>query len=180
MTPVADYALTTPQDEAPTGVFLLPVCTTRERLLKILNAIKTYEVLSNDRDFNAQIDILEALAYMQDPESAPCFPVSNCDEDTLADSLLQFVDDIISEFREGGIVKAIGYAIDELGRIVVETAIKVIEITVIGLAVAGTLSIIIGGATVATIAVPAGAIITPIFDTGSTAVKVIEFLLEVA
>jgi len=156
------------------------VCTTRERLVKILNAIKTYEVLSGDRDFNAQIDILEALAYMDNPTDAPCYPPNECDEDTLADDLFGFVDDIISEFREGGIVRAIGYAIDELGRIVIETAVKVIEITVIGLAVAGVLSIIIGGVTVATVAVPAGSIITPIFDTGSTAIKTIEFLLEVA
>jgi len=174
------YALTTPQTLAPEGTFLVPLCTTRERLHRMLSALKTYELLSDDRDTDNIIDMLEALAYLDDPTTAPCYPASNCDEDTLGDSLLQFVDDIVSEFREGGIVRAIGYAIDELGRIVVETAIKVIEITVIGLAVAGTLSIIIGGVTVATVAVPAGAIITPIFDTGSTAVKVIEFLLEVA
>lgn len=179
MTQTAPAPFTTPADVLPEGEFLLPLCVTRESVLKLLNAIKRDEILSRDRDFTAQFVVLEALAYIDNPQDAPCYP--DCgEEDTLADDIANFLDGIIQNFQEGGIVKAIGYAIGELGRIVIETAVRVVSTTVIGLAVAGIVYIVIGGVTVGTVAVGANEIVDIVFDTGTGSSKIIEFIYEVA
>ena len=180
MTQTTPAPLTIPQDVLPEGEFLLPLCVTRDRVLKILNALKRDETLSRDRDFTAMYTVLEALAFVDNPQDAPCYPECQDSEDTLADDILNFIDGIIQNFQEGGIVKAIGYAIDTLGRVIIETAVRVVSTTVIGLAVAGIVYIVIGGVTVGTVAVGANEVIDIVFDTGTSSTKIIEFIYEVA
>lgn len=179
MAELAPYALTMPQNELPDGEFLLPVCTSRERLQELFNALKLAEIYAESLDPRQKWDILEAMAHIDDPTSAPCFPSSNCDEDTLSDSVFSFVDEIIEEFREGGVSKAVGYVIDQLGRIVVTTALKTIAITVLGVATAGILNILVGGVAVGTIAVGAGEAVETILTLDPTIPSnIIEFVFE--
>lgn len=180
MTQTTPAPLTVPQDGLPEGEFLLPLCVTRDRVVKLLNALKRDETLSRDRDFTAMYTVLEALAFVDNPQDAPCYPESDETEDTIADQIADFIDGIIQNFQEGGIVKAIGYAIDTLGRIIIETAVRVVSTTVIGLAVAGIVYIVVGGITVGTVAVGANEVIDIVFDTGTSATKIIEFVYEVA
>lgn len=56
----------------PAGEFLLPVCTTRERMVKLLNALNTYGVLADDKNLDFIVDILRAIKYVPDPQEAPC------------------------------------------------------------------------------------------------------------
>jgi len=69
---ILSYPLTLGQPILPDGLFLLPVCTTKERLAKILNALNTYKVLSRDPDFDVMIDVLEAMAHVNNPSAARC------------------------------------------------------------------------------------------------------------
>lgn len=66
------YLLPSGQDNLPEGEFLLPVCTTRERLAKTLNALNSMIVLGNLPDLDHVIDIYRALAHINHPENAPC------------------------------------------------------------------------------------------------------------
>lgn len=68
----APYFLPEGQPPVPlTGEFLLPVCTTRDRLEKMLNALNAYRNLAQDGDLDFMIDVLRALAFV-DPECGPC------------------------------------------------------------------------------------------------------------
>lgn len=178
MVQTAPYMLTVPQQELPEGEFLLPVCTTRQRVLELLSALKRAEIYT-ELNVSSKIDILEALAYVQNPQDAPCFPPCE-EEDTLADDIAQLADGIVTSFQEGGITKALGYAIDSLGRIIVETAKRVISTTILGIGVASILYIIIGGVTVGTVAVGANELVDVVFDTGTGVSKIIEFVYQVA
>jgi len=157
MSQVGNIPLTVPSDTLPEGTFLLPVCCTIETVEKILNSLKRDEMLSGDRDFTAQEAVLEALAFVEDPENAPCFPASNCEEDTYSDSIYGFLDEIISNIMEGGIITAIGYVIDTLGNIIVETALRLVTVTIVGYLTGGLVSIFIDSVLTETVAVGAGA-----------------------
>lgn len=62
------------------GTFLLPVCTTRERLLKMLSILNVWRnVDENDSDYDPIHDIVTALPYIQNPMSSPCMGLSGND-----------------------------------------------------------------------------------------------------
>jgi len=75
--PAASYRITGEQQTMPEGEFLLPLCITIPRATKLLNALNTYRNLTRDDDFDVIIDTLQALAYVQTPEQAPCAPCSD-------------------------------------------------------------------------------------------------------
>lgn len=56
----------------PDGEFLLPVCTTRERALAILDALNYFTVRRVTDDLNHMVDIVRALAYVNNPAAAEC------------------------------------------------------------------------------------------------------------
>jgi len=172
----APYALSLPQQEMPSGEFLLPVCTNRERLQETLNALKIAEIYGGNEP-NAKWDILEALAFVQNPELSPCFPSCN-NEDTLADDIFNLVDGVIETFQEGGLIEALGYLIQETGSIVVETVKKIVSITVIGVAVGGLLSIIVGGISYGTVAIGAGEVVETIISLPDNPSNIINFVFD--
>lgn len=102
------------------------------------------------------------------------------EEDTLADDFADLIDGVISQFQEGGIIRAIGYVINELGSIVVETALRYVAVTVIGTALGGVVSILIGGVVLDTVAVAGGEVVELIFDSGDFDPKIIEFVFDAA
>lgn len=66
------------QKTLPEGLFLLPVCTTRERLLWILSALGAWEYLARQRgNYLPIMDIWNAMAYLDDPSQSPCVE-ANC------------------------------------------------------------------------------------------------------
>lgn len=66
------YALPAGQPVLPSGEFLLPVCTTRERVGELLNALNFYLVHSREENYAAVIDVYRALTYVTDPFMSPC------------------------------------------------------------------------------------------------------------
>lgn len=80
--------LTTPQDSTPDGNFLFPVCTDRETLRKILSVLYfgIFEAGYGD-DPTVMFPILEAMAFMQDPENAPCVSVLGLNEASTTDDI---------------------------------------------------------------------------------------------
>lgn len=77
----APYSIPTiPEGAIPlSGTFLLPVCTTRERLFKMIGALNAYRNLAADDDLDGLVDILAALSYIQNPLDSPCLPTSTND-----------------------------------------------------------------------------------------------------
>lgn len=144
------------------------LCTTAERLQEILNAIKIAEIYT-EVSIESKFDILEALAFLDNPQDAPCFPPCEEQEDTLTDTLAELADGIVTTFQEGGIVKALGYLIEQTGEIIIDVAGKIAEFTVIGLGVAGVITILIGATTYLTIPVAVGETVAPIIHFPQTA-----------
>jgi len=71
---VAPYRLPAPQPPVPvTGEFLLPVCTTRDRYTKFLNAMNTYGVLADDPDLDFLIDVYRAMSFVSDECGCECY-----------------------------------------------------------------------------------------------------------
>jgi len=52
------------------------------------------------------------------------------DEDTLEDAWETFIDGVQTQLQTGGIVSALGYVIDTVGDIVINTGLKIIAVTV--------------------------------------------------
>lgn len=89
---------------------------------------------------------------------------NDCDEeDTLEDAWQTFLDGLQTQFQTGGIVSAVGYVVDLVGDIVINTGLKVIAVTVIGVAVAGVVQIILGGTVLYSVGVGAGEVAEIIF-----------------
>jgi len=76
--------LTGVQDVLPEGEFLLPICTTRERLQKMLSVLweerEALPEIDDDPFSGANVssiehimDVLQALAYIDDPENSDCY-----------------------------------------------------------------------------------------------------------
>jgi len=55
--------------------FLLPVCTTVNRYRKVLRALMYYQSRLPEADVEHIVDWLQALAYIENPQNAPCAPV---------------------------------------------------------------------------------------------------------
>jgi len=164
-----------PQNELPEGEFLLPLCVTQERLQELLNALKLAEIYAESLEPMQKWDVLEALAHIDDPTQANCYPPCNNDEDTLSDNPLDFLDGIINGYQTGGISEAIGYIMDEFGSIIVETALRVVAVTVIGYAVGGIVSIFVGGTLTATVAVGANETVEAMVAVGDAVTNIIQF-----
>lgn len=174
----APFMLTMGQDLLPNGEFLLPVCINKPDLIELMNTLKQAQIYG-EPEINGFWRILESFAYIQDPENAPCFPPSACEEDTYGDSVIGFIDEILSNLQSGGISKAVGYVIDELGEIIIETALKVIAITVIGGVVGGVVNILVGGVSVGTTAIGAGEVVEIITKLPtSTPTNIITFVYD--
>lgn len=58
-------------DSFPSGVFLIPLCTTRPAAIKMTRAIYTAFVQAQDIEIIK--DFLNALQYVSDPENSPCW-----------------------------------------------------------------------------------------------------------
>lgn len=82
---------TIPQLELPDGEFLLPVCTTRDKLHRTLSILWEGRFLHPDDPANTEhptdehtlahmTDILEALAYVNRPYDVPCIEIDSCDD----------------------------------------------------------------------------------------------------
>lgn len=100
------------------------------------------------------------------------------DDDNNTDTDIGLVDGIIQNLKEGGISQAGGYLIEAVGRIVVETALKTIAITVIGIATSGTLSIVLGGSEIANVAIGINEVVTPIITLPNNPTNIIEFIFD--
>lgn len=76
----APYLLPPGQPPIPEGEFLLPVCTTKERLLELLTALNAERNLSGNKgeNYDFVVDIWRALAFIDDPCKADCV---GCGED---------------------------------------------------------------------------------------------------
>lgn len=124
--------------------------------------------------------ILEpAIRDFHDDQTPECLDCSE-QEDTKADDLFSFIDGVVSSFQEGGIVKALGYAVDNLGEVIINTAVRIVSFTVIGYLTAGLFDIFVGGILQATIAIPEGKIIQVAWDTLTTNAKDVRGVLRVA
>lgn len=88
----APYQLPGLSGTLPTGEFLLPVCTTRERVLKLLTALTAYRNLSEDDDLDFEIDVLRALHWVEDPTQAECvnFQEDQCYEYENSASFIEY------------------------------------------------------------------------------------------
>jgi len=112
-------------------------------------------------------------------KESECEECDECDEDdTLQDSIQALADGIMSNTVIGGAVRAVGTALDDLGKIVTETLLPIVGLTVLGLAAAAAFSVLVGGVAVATIPVAAGEVVEVLISTGATAAapKIIEFV----
>lgn len=59
-------------EQLPDGEFLLPICTTRERALRILDALNYFTSRRVTDDLDHIADVLRALAHVNNPTLAPC------------------------------------------------------------------------------------------------------------
>lgn len=103
----------------------------------------------------------------------------NCeDEDILEDAYQAMMDGLLGNTLIGGAVKAIGYALDEAGRVITETVLPVIGLTLVGLAVGALAAVVVGGVTIGTVAVAAGETVEILVATGATVAesKIIELV----
>lgn len=100
------------------------------------------------------------------------------DEDILEDVYQAMMDGVLSNTLIGGVTKAIGYALDEAGRVITETVLPVIGLTLVGLAVGALAAVIVGGVTIGTVAVAAGETVEILVATGATVAesKIIELV----
>jgi len=77
----APYLLTETQAALPDGSFLLPICTTRTRFVAMSDAlIKGGLELGRRYVGEHNIDFLEAMAYLDNPRRAPCFPTVSAEQ----------------------------------------------------------------------------------------------------
>lgn len=102
------------------------------------------------------------------------------DEDTVADDLADLADGILSMTQAGGIIKAIGYAIEQAGEFIFNTALPVIGLTFLAIGAAYVITLVVGAITVGTVAVAAGETVEILLTTGAAASNIIEFVATVA
>ena len=121
---------------------------------------------------------MTSLSYQSSP---PCLS-EDCNEDTLTDDTVSFLDGVVTSFQEGGAISAIGYVIDAAGRIIINTALRYVAITVIGAAAGAVVTMLVGGTAAGVATVAAGEIVELIFDTGLDGVNAaaVEFLIDAA
>lgn len=110
---------------------------------------------------------------------APCLECQD-NEDTKADNIFDFVDGILTTLQQGGIVEALGYAINNLGEVIINTAVRIVSFTVIGYLTAGIFNLFIDGVLVHSQVIPEGKIIQVAWDTLTTNAKDVKGVLQVA
>lgn len=86
-----ERVLTRPVPPLPEGDFILPVCTNKRKLHKMLSALweGRYTVPEDlhdpdtiDISLEHMVDVLEALAFIDNPTDAECWPDDNCEDCT--------------------------------------------------------------------------------------------------
>lgn len=85
----------------------------------------------------------------------------------------------MSMSQSGGLVKAIGYVIEEAGEFIVNTALPLIGLTLLAVGAAYAVSIIIGGVTIGSVVVGAAETVELIVSTGAAA-NIVEFTMIAA
>lgn len=108
-------------------------------------------------------------------EFEPCGKSDNEEEDTFADDLLALADAAVVNNQSGGVVRALGYAIDQAGQVIAETILPLVGVTLLALGAAYVVSIVIGGLTIGTVAVAAGEVVELVVATGASASNIVEF-----
>lgn len=104
-----------------------------------------------------------------------------CDEDDVwQDDIMSLADGIISNSFAGGVQRAIGYAIDDVGHIITETVLPLIGITLVAIGVAYVATIVLAGVTIGTVAVAAAETVELVIATGASATNIVEFAAYVA
>lgn len=101
------------------------------------------------------------------------------EEDTYADEYEALADGVMSMSQSGGLVKAIGYVIEEAGEFIVNTALPLIGLTLLAVGAAYAVSIIIGGVTIGSVVVGAAETVELIVSTGAAA-NIVEFTMIAA
>jgi hypothetical protein len=166
----APAPFTTPSRSLPDGVFLLPVCVTRDGLQSLLDALYWYQLTFGDSSFAASFSVLEALAFVGTPAQAPCVETQCDSDDTLADELRALADGIVSNLYEGRVeLVPLGAILETGARLITQTLLPLIGITLIGGAVAGLVSVLIDGILVDTVTVAAAEVIHLTIETGALA-----------
>lgn len=118
-------------------------------------------------------------AVIEDAKTSECEECDDDDdEDTLQDAYEALMDGVLENTIIGGITRAIGTALEDAGRIITETILPVVGITLVGLAVGALAAVIVGGVTVGTVAVAAGETVEILVATGASVAesKIIELV----
>lgn len=106
---------------------------------------------------------------------------NDCDEeDTLADELGALADGVMSMSQSGGIITALGYAIEAAGEFIWETVLPVVGVTLLAVGAAYVVTLIAGGLTVGSVLIAAGETVELVVSTGAAVSNVIEFTTLVA
>lgn len=116
---------------------------------------------------------------IEDAKVSECEECQDCDEDdVLEDTIAQLANGVLSNTITGGVTRAIGVALDDLGKLITETILPVVGITLFGLAVASIAAVVVGGVTVGTVAVAAGETVEILVATGASVAesKIIELV----
>lgn len=147
----------------------------RQLFLSAVRTLARWNSYERDRDRTA------AVAAATWREALDMFDFESCggddddEEDTYADELLALADAMVVNQQSGGLVKALGYAIDEVGQVIAETVLPVIGLTLLAIGAAYVVSVVIGGLTIGTVAVAAGEVVELVVATGASASNIVEF-----
>lgn len=110
-----------------------------------------------------------------------CESEDECDEDdTWADELAALADGVIGMGMVGGAIRAIGYAIEDVGELVVNTILPIVGVTFLAVGAAYVVTLLLGGLAIGTVAVAAGEVVEVVISTGASASNIIEFAAAVA
>lgn len=173
-----------PDNPAPVGdtcyqVFVPDDSQHRQLFVSALRTLARWDSYDRDPAHTGAVvaarwrDALELLNF--DPCAGDCD-----DEDTYSDDLQGLMDGVMSMSQTGGMIKAIGYAIDAAGAFIVNTALPVIGLTLLAVGAAYVVSIVIGSVAVGSVAIAAGETVEIILGTGAAASNIVEFVATVA
>lgn len=106
----------------------------------------------------------------------PCAPEPEIPpEDTIADNPADFIDGVLEHFHEGGVFSAFGYVIEEAGKIVFNTALRIVSTYVFGAELGGIVYWFVDGVLKGEITINPLDYVELIFDTLTDTAKEITF-----
>lgn len=106
----------------------------------------------------------------------PCAPEPETPpEDTITDNPFQFLDGVLEHYHEGGVFSAIGYVIEEAGKIVFDTALRIVSTYVFGTELGGVVYILIDGVLSGTVSINPLDYVEIVFDTLTDLLKEVTF-----